>query len=120
MSDTPARGKRALLFGLRADGSPTCHPMVASGAESEVRFNTYRKSAKARNFLRDPRAAVVLLDDWTVPPSAAVVIAGALEPTDGPMPSPEGLSGVDLANLAHARKGLIEGKRMYFRLKSDR
>jgi hypothetical protein len=120
MSETTTQGRRAFLVGLRSDGSPTCHPMTAGGADGEVRFNTYRKSAKAQNFLRDPRVAVVLLDDWTDPPSAAVVMAGALEPTGGPMPSPEGLSAVDLANLAHARKGLIEGKRMVFRLRSDR
>ena len=74
-----AASRRAFLFGLRADGSPTCHPMVALEKDGAPVFNTYRKSVKTRNFQDDPRAAAVLLDDWSTPPSAAQVVTGVME-----------------------------------------
>ena len=55
---------RAFLLSLRADGSPTAHPMTALISEGRVRFNTYRKSAKARNVERDARMGAVLLNGY--------------------------------------------------------
>jgi len=55
---------RSFLFTLRGDGSPTAHPMTALLSDGRLVFNTYRKSAKARNLERDPRAAALLLENY--------------------------------------------------------
>lgn len=55
---------RSFLFTLRGDGSPTAHPMTALLSEGRLVFNTYRKSAKARNLQLDPRAAALLLENY--------------------------------------------------------
>jgi molybdenum cofactor cytidylyltransferase len=55
---------RSFLLTLRRDGSPTAHPMTALLDAGRLTFNTYRKSAKARNLERDPRLAAVLLDGY--------------------------------------------------------
>jgi general stress protein 26 len=55
-----ARYSRAFLLTRRRDGSPTIHPMVAFFDDGRVTMTTYRKSAKARNVERDPRAAVLV------------------------------------------------------------
>ena len=58
------RHSRSFLLTLRPDGSPTAHPMTALVEEGGLVFNTYRKSAKARNVERDSRVGVVLLDGY--------------------------------------------------------
>ncbi len=55
---------RAFLMTLRADGSPTAHPMTALRDGTRLLFNTYRKSAKARNLERDPRVGVLLVNGY--------------------------------------------------------
>lgn len=67
---------RAFLFTLRADGSPTIHPMTTQGRDGRVAFSTYRKSAKARNVERDPRAAVLLLRGYHAWPGPGLVVRG--------------------------------------------
>jgi len=52
---------RSFLLTVRKDGSPTAHPMTALLDAGRLVFNTYRKSAKARNLERDPRLSAVLL-----------------------------------------------------------
>jgi hypothetical protein len=118
--------RRAFLFGLREDGSPTCHPMVAIEADGETVFNTYRKSAKARNFLREPRAAVVLLPDWEAPPGEARVLKGALQETRAPdaadaaeTDAGEKLQSVPQSVSDRVQRRVGEGKRMYFRLRPE-
>ena len=58
------RHSRSFLLTLRADGSPTAHPMTALLEQDRLVFNTYRKSAKARNVERDHRVGVVLLEGY--------------------------------------------------------
>lgn len=67
---------RAFLFTLRADGSPTAHPLTALPANGRVVFNTYRKSAKVRNTERDSRACAVILNGYAAPSVEGVVIQG--------------------------------------------
>jgi hypothetical protein len=122
---TKNEARRAFLFGLREDGSPTCHPMVAIEREGQAVFNTYRKSAKARNFQHDPRAAVVLLPDWQAAPCEAQVLTGVLEETD-PIGAGqaddggtgEGVAGVPQTVSARAQRRVDDGKRMYVRLRT--
>jgi hypothetical protein len=123
VTENTGRARRAFLFGLREDGSPTCHPMAALEKGGAPVFNTYRKSAKARNFLRDSRAAVVLLENWHTPPSRAQVLTGVLEEIDA-IDLPPFATGVDAAELRgvpqrvaqRAQQRLAAGKRVYFRL----
>ena len=117
--------RRAFLFGLREDGSPTCHPMVAVELGGAPAFNTYRKSAKARNFERDPRAAVVLLDDWESPPSKALVVTGLMEETDSVTRGDAGSTSVEGAVTevpqsvtTRVQRRVDEGKRIYLRLRT--
>lgn len=122
MTDIKTESRRAFLFGLREDGSPTCHPMVALDTEKGLVFNAYRKSAKARNFLREPRASLVLLPDWRTPPSKAQMLTGSMEEIASPrpmaaaegesLPVPDGVAG-------RAQQRMAEGKRMFFRLRTE-
>ena len=119
--------QRAFLLGLREDGSPTCHPMTGVMIGDEPSFNSYRKSVKVRNFLRDPRAAVVLLENWQVPPSAADIRKGVMIET-----SPPGQTGTAAEKVAdeilavpdsvrdRVQQRVDAGKRIYFRLKTER
>lgn len=122
MTDTPKR-RRGFLFGLREDGSPTCHPMVAHEQDGAPAFNTYRKSVKAQNFLRDPRAAVLLLDDWQVPPSTAQVVTGVMEEIDpivrAEAPAEGGPGAVPQSVADRVQRRVAAGKRMYFRLRPE-
>ncbi|MGE0384651.1 MAG: pyridoxamine 5'-phosphate oxidase family protein [Gammaproteobacteria bacterium] len=119
--------RRAFLFTLRADGSPTCHPMAAAPGAGGAVFNMYAKSVKARNLLRDPRAAALLLADWSAPAGSARRLAGRALPTEAaedvraferPAPAaglqvPEGM-----AERVSGRRE--QGKRMLFRLHDGR
>jgi molybdenum cofactor cytidylyltransferase len=55
---------RSFLLSLRRDGSPSAHPMTALQSTGHLVFNTYRKSAKARNIERDPRVSAILLNGY--------------------------------------------------------
>jgi hypothetical protein len=96
------------MVGLEKDGAPA--------------FNTYRKSAKTRNLLRDPRAAVVLLDNWSVAPSSARYVIGVMEetaPIASTAPAREraetGSVPAGLVNRVNER--VAEGKRIFLLLK---
>ncbi len=68
---------------LRPDGSPTVHPMTALWSGGRLVYNTYRKSAKARNAARDPRTCSLLLADYDDSLERALVYKGratALDP----------------------------------------
>ena len=114
--------KRAFLFSLRADGSPTCHPMTSFEKDGAPAFNTYRKSAKTKNLLRDPRAAVVLLEDWSVSPSTARCLIGVMEETApiasaAPAPDQAESGSVPAAVVSRVNDRVAEGKRIYLLLK---
>lgn len=101
--------------------------MVAVEMHGAPAFNTYRKSAKVRNFVRDPRAAVALLDNWESPPSEAQVITGLMEETD-PLPRTDGgsasaegaVSDVPQSVTSRVQRRVDEGKRIYLRLRTAR
>jgi putative heme iron utilization protein len=101
--------------------------MVALEIDGAPAFNTYRKSVKTRNFVRDPRAAVVLLDNWQTPPSEAQIVTGAMEeadplpPSDAASASVEGvIADVPQSVAARAQRRVDEGKRIFLRLRTDR
>jgi hypothetical protein len=114
--------KRAFLFSLREDGSPTCHPMMSLEKDGAPAFNTYRKSAKTKNLVRDPRAAVVLLDNWSVSPSTARCVTGVMEETApiapaAPPPDRAETGSVPTGVVSRVNNRVAEGKRIYLLLK---
>jgi hypothetical protein len=109
---------RGFLVTLRSDGSPTIHPMTALASGGRLVYNTYRKSAKARNAARDPRTCSLIFSDYDETPQRALVYKGrarALDSESFDPPSPEGASpapgvGSSVGDRANAR--LQEGKRV--------
>jgi PPOX class probable F420-dependent enzyme len=112
---------RTFLLTLRPDGAPTCHPMVGFWQDGALWLNTYRKSAKARNLIRSPRVACVVVTDDDAPRFRGVVLRGRAEILESaPLPSgtarPPAVGG-DVARLVQAR--LAEGKRVVVRIVPD-
>ncbi len=70
---------RTMLVTLRADGSPTIHPMLGMWSDGALWFNTYRKSVKVRNIERDPRVCCMVLSGTDELELPAVVIRGDAE-----------------------------------------
>jgi hypothetical protein len=91
-----ASSGRSFLVTLRPDGSPTAHPMTALSAGGQLAYNTYRKSAKARNAARDPRTCSLLLVDYADSLDRALVYKGAARPLDP--------AGLELARPASAAR----------------
>ena len=119
------RYSRSVLLTLRADGSPTAHPMTALVDEDALVFNTYRKSVKTRNVERDPRLAVVLLDGYEVRESET--LRGFALEGDGEIRRPEGNverrgEGPEIAEGQRERVSarLREGKRIFIRTRLTR
>ena len=79
LSDLLERSNRAFLVTLRADGSPTAHPMTALSQDGGLVFNTYRRSAKARNVVRDARVSAIYLPPYDEPPHGVLAVSGRAE-----------------------------------------
>jgi PPOX class probable F420-dependent enzyme len=112
---------RTFLITLRPDGTPACHPMVGLWRDGALWMNTYRKSAKARNIVQQPRVACVVMTDDAAAAPRGVVLRGRAEFVDavGPAradaaPAPVGR---EVADLVQSR--LAEGKRVVVRVVPD-
>ena len=70
------RHTRVFLLTRRRDGSPTMHPMTGFFADGRITMSTYRKSAKARNVERDPRAACLVVNGYGTADVRAVLVRG--------------------------------------------
>ena len=70
------RHTRVFLLTRRRDGSPTMHPMTGFFADGRITMSTYRKSAKARNVERDPRAACLIVNGYGSADVRAVLVRG--------------------------------------------
>jgi len=97
-----AKSRRVFLLTLRADGSPTAHPMTGVFARSELAFSTYRKAAKTRNALRDPRTCSVALEGYDGAGSCAVVYRG-------PARALEGAEAAEILGGTSAAAGSVSG-----------
>jgi nitroimidazol reductase NimA-like FMN-containing flavoprotein (pyridoxamine 5'-phosphate oxidase superfamily) len=113
-----AASGRGFLLTLRRDGSPTAHPMTALLSAGRLAYSTYRKSAKARNALRDPRTCSLVLGDYGSGEARAVVYKGLareLEPQERELP---GRAGTEPARrlassiTSRAQERLSSGKRV--------
>jgi pyridoxamine 5'-phosphate oxidase-like protein len=71
-----ARHTRVFLLTRRRDGAPTIHPMTGFFADGCVTMTTYRKSAKARNVERDPRAGCLVANGYGKTDVQAVAVRG--------------------------------------------
>jgi hypothetical protein len=112
---------RTFLVTLRADGAPACHPMVGVWQQGALYLNTYRKSAKARSMVRDPRVACVVVTGDDEPRLRGVVIRGRAEFLPPAERAPAGARpagvGDDVTHLVQTR--LAEGKRVVVRVVPD-
>lgn len=115
---------RAFLVTRRADGYPTAHPLTPLYADGAVYFNTYRKSAKVTNVLRDPRVSVVVIAGSGPALEAAegrglARIAGA-DDVPSSLLAPRGTGDtISQADLDRVRARLASGKRIYLRIEPD-
>src|SRR5262245_3455254 len=71
-----SRHTRAFLVTRRRDGSPTIHTMTGFFADGRMTMTTYRKSAKARNVERDPRAACLVVNGYGKHDVQAALVRG--------------------------------------------
>lgn len=67
---------RTFLVTRRQDGAPTIHPMTAFFAAGRMTMSTYRKSAKARNVERDPRASCLVANGYGKDDVRGVLVRG--------------------------------------------
>lgn len=107
---------RTFLLTLRADGSPTAHPMVGLYNHGRISFSTYRKSAKTRNVQRDPRATCLVTTRYDDPNFRALVFRGrarVLEAEEQPeRPRPASVGAVPSSISTRSRERLKSGKRI--------
>ena len=78
-----AQSRRVFLLTLRPDGSPTAHPMTGNFARGRLAFSSYRKAAKTRNAVRDPRSCALALEGYAGAGARAVVTRGRLQLLEG-------------------------------------
>ena len=116
---------RSFFVTLRRDGSPTAHPMTALFSGGRLGYNTYRKSAKARNAERDPRTCSLLLADHTDAPDRALVYKGrarrvdpaSFAPAEGTSSGPAREITASIGDRVNDR--LQEGKRVLLGVDAD-
>jgi len=110
---------RAFLLSRRRDGAPTIHPMTGFFADGRVVMTTYRKSAKARNVERDPRATALVVNGYAAGDVRAVCVQGhaALRRAEvGALPTAErttpkvgqGVAETVTARMASGKRVLLE------------
>jgi general stress protein 26 len=112
-----ATHRRAFLV-TRAAVGPTAHPMTLIPHDGTIYFNTYRKSAKARNLERDPRVACVAtsIDDpaWVAVQGRAEITAADDVPAG--LLAGRSSAAMDEDELVRVRARVASGKRAYVRV----
>jgi hypothetical protein len=112
------RHTRAFLVTRRKDGSPTIHPMTAFFADGRVTMSTYRKSVKARNVERDPRAACLVVNGYAKNDVQGVLVRGRgeirrAESPAMPGPSSEAAPKVSGVVVGRVAERMASGKRIF-------
>jgi hypothetical protein len=117
-----ARHTRTFLVTRRRDGGPTIHPMTAFFADGRVTMTTYRKSVKARNVERDPRASCLVVNGYDKADARGVLVkgrgalrAGALAPPAGGGEAPKVSGGV----TGRVADRMASGKRVFLDVVPD-
>jgi hypothetical protein len=118
-----ARHTRAFLLTRRRDGSPTVHPMTAFLADGRMTMTTYRKSAKARNVERDPRAACLVVNGYGASDVHGVLVRGRASLRAGVLSVPERSAGgapkVSGDVTGRIAERMASGKRVFLDLEPD-
>ncbi len=114
---------RVFLFSLRADGSPTAHPMVGLYNHGRIAFSTYRKSAKTRNVQRTGQASCLVTTRYDDPSFRAVLFRGRARVLEAQQ-QPERRPGVTVSRVPSAigsrsQQRLKEGKRIVIEVAPD-
>lgn len=92
---------RSIMVTRRPDGSPTGHPMSAFFGANGLFFNTYGKSAKARNLRRDPAFCCLVTSFGPRDEKESVLIRGVARFVDNSEPETFGdQDGIRRARLA--------------------
>ncbi len=116
LAEQLARSRRGLLLTLRRDGSPTAHPMTALEVDGRLAYNTYRKSAKARNIARDPRTCSLVLSGWEGDALEALVYKGPAREIEAAAAAPAEAARAELpvenSVAKRAQERLASGKRV--------
>ena len=117
------RHTRLFLLTRRRDGAPTIHPMTGFFADGRVTMSTYRKSAKARNVERDPRAACLVVNGYGKDDVRGVLVRGRGSLRQATMPAPATgtseapkVSGSVAARVADR---MASGKRVFLDVEPD-
>jgi hypothetical protein len=115
--------KRGFLVTRRRDGSPTIHPMVVFFTDGRVTMTTYRKSAKARNVERDPRAGVLMVNGYAKDDVRGVLVRGRGVLRQAAMDAPP-TSGSDVPKVsdsvtARVADRMASGKRIFLDVEPD-
>ena len=117
------RHTRAFLLTRRRDGSPTIHPMTAFFADGRTTMTTYRKSVKARNVERDPRAACLVVNGYGRSDVRGVLVRGRAALRPGVMEAPaRGASGAPRVSgdvSARIADRMASGKRVFLDVAPD-
>jgi len=120
-----AKGRRVFLFTLRADGSPTAHPMTGNFVGGRLTFSSYRKAVKTRNAQRDPRTCSLVLEGYAGAGPRAVVYRGDAcmlegEAAAGALGGGSAAAGpVSGGVSSRASSRLVEGKRVVLSIAPD-
>ena len=130
---------RSFVGNLRKDGSPTGHPLTALYRDGVLYYNTYLKSAKMRNILRDPRVSCLICTSDDETPFRALSVRGRMmlieslqeamafyergaSRTEGQRPratSGGGRTSGGASPTTGSRDRLLSGKRALMRLESE-
>jgi hypothetical protein len=118
-----ARYTRIFLLTRRRDGAPTIHPMTGFFADGRVTMTTYRKSAKARNVVRDARASCLVVDGYGHPDVRGALLRGRgrlregtmAVPADSASAAPKVSDGV----TSRVAERMASGKRVFLDVEPD-
>jgi hypothetical protein len=118
-----ARYTRVFLLTRRRDGAPTIHPMTGFFADGRVTMSTYRKSAKARNVVRDPRAACLVVNGYGKDDVRGVLVRGRGRLRQATMPAPPAVASeapkVPGGVAARVAERMASGKRVFLDVEPD-
>ena len=118
-----ARYTRMFLLTRRPDGAPTIHPMTGFFADGRVTMTTYRKSAKARNVVRDERASCLVVNGYGHADVRGALVRGRGRLREGSMavPADSASAAPKISDGVTARvaERMASGKRVFLDVEPD-
>jgi hypothetical protein len=118
-----ARYTRMFLLTRRRDGAPTIHPMTGFFADGRVTMTTYRKSAKAQNVERDPRASCLVVNGYGKDDVRGALVRGRGSLRAAPMTSAPASTSeapkVSSSVAGRVAERMASGKRIFLDVEPD-